>query len=337
MFHSSKVKLNSALFYILVLGILILLTQQYESTLSQGYNRDEYPPKHEYVNGIYKHIFADLTAVPTDIPADAVGVDIGRNRITRLEVNAFSHLSQCTSLQMLYNQISEVEPGAFNGLTALRRLAISWNRLERLYVNMFLRLENCRSLSVQDNRISEIEPGSFNGLGNLEYLFLSNNPLNTLRADMFQGLVGLKQIWLTGIGLETISPSVFSGLPYLDFINLAGNQLTRLSADVFSHLPRPLTLGLHLGWLSIGPENPLRCDADLCWLKQEELQGTVSWYSIAPFFSFEPRCADGVDWNTWTCNTSGNALIFVLSILLCITRRIQMRKRTLSSPEITFP
>ena len=287
-----------------------MLTHQYKVTLCQGYNRDEYPPKHEYVGRTYKHIFADLPAVPNDIPADALQVNIGRNRITRLEANAFSHLSECTSLHMIYNQISEVEPGAFNGLTALTSLAISWNRLERLYVNMFLTLENCWSLSVQDNRISEIESGSFNGLGNPERLYLSNNPLNTLRADMFQGLVALKQIWLTGNGLETLSPNFFSGLPFLHFINWAGNKLTSLSVDVFSHLPRPLTLGLHLGWLSIGPENPLKCDADLCWLKREEQQGTINWFSIGQFFSFEPRCGGRVDWNYWTCAQSGNTLIF---------------------------
>ena len=217
---------------------------------------------------------------------------------------------------MLYNQISEVEQGAFNGLSALTSLAISWNRLERLYVNMFQELENCRSLSVQDNRISEIEPGSFSGLGNLEQLFLSNNPLSTLRADMFQGLVALRQIWLIGNGLQTLGPHVFSGLVFLDCVNLAGNQLTSLSADVFSHLPRPLTLGLHLGWISIGPENPLKCDADLCWLKREEQQGTIDWFSIGSFLSFEPRCAHEVDWNSWTCAQSGNTLIFVSSILL---------------------
>ena len=66
----------------LILGILIILNQQCKETLCQGYNRDEYPPKHEYVDRKYKHLFADLTAVPDDIPADALQVNIGRNRIT---------------------------------------------------------------------------------------------------------------------------------------------------------------------------------------------------------------------------------------------------------------
>ena len=62
-----------------------------------------------------------LTEIPTDIPRDAVEVVISSKQITTIRANAFLHLSQCMLLDVRAN-ISEIEPGAFNGLTALTTL-----------------------------------------------------------------------------------------------------------------------------------------------------------------------------------------------------------------------
>ena len=106
----------------------------------------------------------------------------------------FSDLMSCLALSVSTNQISEVEPGTFNGFSALKNLQFSLNSLERLNVDMFSLMNNCTTLSFYLNQISEIEPGGFNGLSNLENLDLNSNHLTALTTDMFQGLVAIQRL-----------------------------------------------------------------------------------------------------------------------------------------------
>ena len=88
-----------------------MLTQQFIAVDSQ---RDEYTSYRKY----YK-VNLGLTAIPTDIPADALEVYITSNDITKIEANVFSELSQCRRLYLRFNDIIDLEPAAFNGLTSL--------------------------------------------------------------------------------------------------------------------------------------------------------------------------------------------------------------------------
>ena len=82
-----------------------MLTHQYESVVGQSDER-------------YSKFDDGLTEIPTNIPPGVLHVIIYSRQITTIKANAFSQLSQCTYLRVGYN-ISEIEPGAFNGLTAL--------------------------------------------------------------------------------------------------------------------------------------------------------------------------------------------------------------------------
>ena len=178
-----------------------------------------------------------ITTIPDDIPADVIWVYINSNAITRIPANIFSHLSQCTHLDLSRNQITDIEPGAFNGLISVRRIDLGHNRMKMI-------------------------------------LGLSQNSLTILPTDELNRLQSLKEL------------------------ELSYNRLTTLPADVFSHIPRPLELAVH--------NNPLICDAALCWLKQEELQGTITGTSA--FASLKTPCANGVDWETWVCTVPGKSI-----------------------------
>ena len=96
-------------------------------------------------------------------------------------------------------------------------------------------------------------------------------------------------------------------LKKLTKLHLQGNNLSSLSADVLSHLQRPLELGLFDPFFDPTPHHMMNCDADLCWLKQEEMQGTITWITLtSPVeITFKPVCAGGLDWDTWTCDGNG--------------------------------
>ena len=136
----------------LLFSDIFVLLAHYGLTIGQTVN-NRYTSDSKY----YKYS-QGLTAIPTDIPTDALEVYIWFNRITRIETNVFARLSQCIVLQLVSNQITEVESGAFNGLRVLTILYLSKNNLERLHKNMFSHLQNCKRLNLHSNRISGIEP-----------------------------------------------------------------------------------------------------------------------------------------------------------------------------------
>ena len=300
-----KTQIKTIVFYLIISGILVVVTHQYKSTVGQSGEK-------------YIKWDNELTEIPTNIPPEVVMVEILSGQITTIRANAFRNLSQCISLYV-GNKISEIEPGAFDGLTALANLSLGY-RLERLYINMFSGISSCEKLFLEHNKITEIERGSFSKLNNVDTLYLNSNNLTTLKAGTFQGLLSARTLILENntikfieedafIGLKTIekldlsrnllkilNPVTFSGLASLRRLNLARNHLTTLSADVFNHLPRPLSLGL------IG--NQLECNAGLCWLKQEERDGSITWNDDG--YNFPPKCANGENWAFWYCSKTSN-------------------------------
>ena len=85
---------------------------------------------------------------------------------------------------------------------------------------------------------------------------------------------------------------MFYGLVSLIVLQLEGNRLTRLPVDVFKHLPNSFTLGLGNVRRKPQEDNPLQCNEDLCWLKQKERNGTITWYIDILHEIPKPKCDD---------------------------------------------
>ena len=124
-------------------------------------------------------------------------------------------------------------------------------------------------------------------------LDLAINNINLIEDNAFIGLKSLEDLDLHSNKLETLTPGIFCFLDSLRKLNLKKNRLTSLPADVFNHLPRPLRVDVS--------DNPLECDAALCWLKQEELNGNITYLN----YLGRPTCAKEVNWFTWFCNETG--------------------------------
>ena len=178
--------------------------------------------------------------------------------------------SECKRLDLQYNTISEVELGAFNGLTALTRLDLSNNQIHELKSPTF---------NLSDNHISSIQDNTFVNLRRLEILSLDHNRL------------------------ESLSPGTFCGLESIKELQLDNNYLTSLPQDVFIHLPRPLTIYLY--------GNQLQCNDALCWLRQEELNGTITLNRDGNRYIGNPVCVNGVNWDTWSCSQTGDVSLLM--------------------------
>ena len=168
-----------------------------------------------------------LSEIPTDIPPNVVDVEIHGRQISTIRANVFCNLSQCATLY-IGNNLSKIEPGAFNGLTALTSLSLYKNERERLHFNMFSDINSCKELYLGRNKINEIEPGAFNGLNALTNLLLGGNRLERLSVNMFLGLKNCEELNLGSNEIHEIEPRAFNGLMALMRLTLIFNRLEGL-------------------------------------------------------------------------------------------------------------
>lgn len=266
--------------------------------------------------------FTDLPEVP-HIRRDVWIVDLGHNRIKSLGAGEFRHLSDCIKLYLQYNlidfvhreafagltnllylnlegnQISEIQQGTFGDLVKCTNLTLNNNLIFSVHQETFQGLAALKNLGLSNNRLSELQQGTFLSVPSLTELYLDDNLIRRLNTGMFLGLSHLKTLHLGDNLIHTIDQDTFKHVPTLRQLNLVHNRLTYLSPDIFATLLRPLTL--FLTWPH-GDSNRWNCDS-LCWLKNEELHGTVHWWG-----RFVPRCAGPVSWDSLQCGDAGERL-----------------------------
>ena len=193
-------------------------------------------------------------------------------------------------------------------------------------MDMFSDLKNCERMYIRRSNMREVglglhslthlyfsyndhlkllTPGMFGGLVAIHALLLNNNGINSIEDGTFVTLKTLQILWLHGNELEALRPRMFFGLESLETLCLDFNYLTTLPEDVFTYLPRPLEIALYDFIHYRIDYNHLQCDADLCWLKMEELEGTITWHEQPRRPIYKPRCGNGVDWDNWTCDDIG--------------------------------
>ncbi len=270
----------------------------------------------------------------------------------------FSHLTQCThlslannllsslekgivtglvSLEELYlnqNRITAIQPGTFSGLHYLAILYLWENRLSRINGGMFNNLNNLVELALSRNRISAIDHGTFDDLKSLETLYLWGNALSRTEVGLFSKLYNLEKFLLNQNQISYIQDGAFDSLFSIKIFDVAKNRLVSLNADLLVNLPRSsLQLGLSDDKILHSTRNQWNC-LSMCWLKYEELQGTIRWWVADTPTVRSPSGAAGVDWNLVQCAQAGQSLSNYLSVLIqsfcakcfCVKRQKSLQK-----------
>jgi Leucine-rich repeat (LRR) protein len=134
-------------------------------------------------------------------------------------------LNRLQFLNIEYNGIVDVEPGAFNGLPALTYLGAQNNNISGLQPGTFSNLINLKMLDLGYNRIQTLPFGAFLGLENLYYLILNANQIEEIHEDIFIGLSNLQSLWFDGNRISQLHPDVFKHIPKLTVISLRNNHL----------------------------------------------------------------------------------------------------------------
>ncbi|XP_015262527.1 PREDICTED: peroxidasin homolog [Gekko japonicus] len=141
---------------------------------------------------------------------------------------------QTTILDLRFNRIKEIQPGAFR------------------------RLKNLNTLLLNNNHIKRIPTGAFEDLENLKYLYLYKNEIQSIDRQAFKGLASLEQLYLHFNQIETLEPESFTHLPKLERLFLHNNRISHLTPGTFSHLESMKRLRLD--------SNALHCDCEILWL-----------------------------------------------------------------------
>ncbi|EDL36936.1 peroxidasin homolog (Drosophila) [Mus musculus] len=206
-------------------------------------------------------------------------------------------------------------------------LDLRFNRIREIQPGAFRRLRSLNTLLLNNNQIKKIPNGAFEDLENLKYLYLYKNEIQSIDRQAFKGLASLEQLYLHFNQIETLDPESFQHLPKLERLFLHNNRITHLVPGTFSQLESMKRLRLD--------SNALHCDCEILWLADLlktyaqsgnaqaaatcEYPRRIQGRSVAtitpeelncerPRITSEPQDADVTSGNTvyFTCRAEGN-------------------------------
>ena len=226
----------------------------------------------------FAHIFdGNLTRLDQEFLKGLESVedlDFSANDINTIDSGSFCNMAPCKYLDLSNNEIFDVNAEMWEGLSSLEELDLAVNWLTEVRTDMWgNKLENLLELNLMANLIGRVERGAFRFMKNLRVLNLGTNLLVGIRGDMWVGLSSLVSLRLSENGIQRLPPGSLSNLPHLKRLFLSLNNLTTLSLDMLDSSLYPDSGG-HPETLEITMyENPLECDARLCWTKDAAREG----------------------------------------------------------------
>lgn len=164
------------------------------------------------------------------------------NQLECISSRVFIHAMNLSSITLSRNRISRIEDNAFDGLFELEQLTLSKNQLTSLNRLMFTGLIKLNYLNLRDNDIDTVEDGTFN-LPNLSELILSKNRLKHLSDNIFNGAPLLQRLTIDNNALETIGKSMYS-LVHANRIIMYQNKIQDIDIIEFAKLPELSALWL---------------------------------------------------------------------------------------------
>ena len=146
----------------------------------------------------------DLTAIPGDVPRDAVEIDLSGNNIMHLHPS---------NPAIIFSKV--------------RKLNLDSNKVQTLFENFFQKYPNVEEISLEANSIGDIFSGTFSGLTQLKYVYLQDNELLKIKTGAFQDLT-LVSLNLERNRIASIEDGAFEGAE-INSLRLDYNDLSSFS------------------------------------------------------------------------------------------------------------
>ncbi|XP_053219096.1 platelet glycoprotein Ib alpha chain [Podarcis raffonei] len=209
-----------------------------------------------------------LSSVPAGLPTDTGILLLGSNRLSRVSLASFQHLSALVELDLSNNSLSALDTGGAS-LPGLQQLDLSHNGLQSLPV--LQGMPALKRLALAHNALSRLPAGGFGALRALEDLELQGNGIRDLPEGAFEGLQKLRDVDLADNLLEELPGGLLAGLGSLEILRLERNRLQRVPDGFFPEEN-------YFAYLYLA-ENPWVCDCALVYLRDYILEYETSVYT----------------------------------------------------------
>ncbi|CAM9274203.1 unnamed protein product, partial [Ectocarpus fasciculatus] len=194
-------------------------------------------------------------------------VDMSEPSILALPPTLFRDTHNLEELWIHTNNIVELDPDQFLGLTKLLFLHLDLNPIKVLEDGIFSGLSSLETLRLRGLDVSEVPEGVFNGLTALKNLYLyETESAIGLPPALFRDNENLEILWLNKNGCGEVDEGLFSGLSKLQFLRLTFNSLSSLPEDVFNDLGQLQELYLGYNHLTTLPAGVFSNQGQLLYL-----------------------------------------------------------------------
>ncbi|ETN63855.1 hypothetical protein AND_004418 [Anopheles darlingi] len=146
----------------------------------------------------------------------ATGLEFVELPISAIERGAFDNASRLEMLLFNTNNISQLEPGVFSGLTELRNLSLENSQIRgRLPADLFTSNTKLATLSMKGNLLTRIENNPFSHVsGTMYFVDFSNNNIEHFDLSQSSNIVAidvstnrLTELKIPRVGLERLKAS----------------------------------------------------------------------------------------------------------------------------------
>ncbi|XP_028279557.1 leucine-rich repeat, immunoglobulin-like domain and transmembrane domain-containing protein 1a [Parambassis ranga] len=134
----------------------------------------------------------EISVVPVGFPVDTSKLRIEKTSIQRIPSEAFNYLSSLEFLWMSFNTLSVLNPDSFRGLFNLEELRLDGNALAAFPWESLTDMPSLRLLDLHNNQLTSLPVEATTYIKNLTYLDLSSNSLLTLPAEVLSTWLAAK-------------------------------------------------------------------------------------------------------------------------------------------------
>ncbi|VDM12433.1 unnamed protein product, partial [Wuchereria bancrofti] len=144
----------------------------------------------------------------------------------------FSSLSKLISLNLNYNQLTDLPDNVLKGAENLRHLLLEGNKICSLSSNSLFDIKNILELlDLSDNCLSDIPAQNLRNCIRLMYLDLSHNAIKKIANFELMNLPLLKELRINNNQINYIAPMAFMNVPLLEHLYLRNNLISSIQTE----------------------------------------------------------------------------------------------------------
>lgn len=140
---------------------------------------------------------------------ELITLHVSNRRLTEIEPRFFINAPKIGYVDFSNNSIRSIDPTAFDGVTNLQALNLSYNQIDKLDSAWFP-FPKLLTLDLSHNKLTILDKRVFKDLINLKHLNLSGNSIGNIEVETFSHQKKLISLDLSGNRLVTFDFHVFS-------------------------------------------------------------------------------------------------------------------------------